>query len=160
VLAIAPRLALRLWEPHPAELGWIGETVAARLARRRGLRLLARRLRTPWAELDLVALDRRRRTLVAVEVKTKRIRGPERSDERHWQPADSLRPDQWRRSWFAARATARSMTVERARLELCEVWVLGPRRNVEVRWTAELGRGTRPRGSRSRAAERHRRPDT
>jgi putative endonuclease len=58
----------RLWPEK--SLGQKGEEAAARFLRRRGYRILARRSRSGWGELDLVALDGR--TIVFVEVKTRR----------------------------------------------------------------------------------------
>jgi putative endonuclease len=54
-------------------LGRFGEAFAARWLRRRGFRILARNWRCRQGELDLVA--RRGRTLVFVEVKTRRFTG-------------------------------------------------------------------------------------
>jgi Holliday junction resolvase len=70
-IARAPRLFARLCTPDDRELGEWGEEIAARHLQARGWRILARRLRTACAEVDLVALDRR--TLVCVEVKTARL---------------------------------------------------------------------------------------
>nr|WP_283094166.1 YraN family protein [Gluconobacter albidus] len=46
------------------------ENIAARLLEERGLTILARRLRTPYGELDLLATDSE--WLIAVEVKQRR----------------------------------------------------------------------------------------
>lgn len=54
--------------------GRLGERLAARALRRRGYRLLGRNLRTPWAEVDLLARDGP--SLVVVEVKTTRGGAP------------------------------------------------------------------------------------
>jgi len=70
-IARFPRLFARLCTPDDRELGEWGEEIAARHLRSRGWRILARRLETSCAEVDLVALDRR--TLVCVEVKTARL---------------------------------------------------------------------------------------
>ncbi len=51
-------------------LGDRGERAAARFLRRRGFRIVARGVRLPLGEIDIVALDRE--TLVFVEVKTRR----------------------------------------------------------------------------------------
>ncbi len=70
----APGLWLRL-DPggaslDRAELGRLGEALAARALRRRGWRLLGRRLCTPAGEVDLLAREAGR--LAVVEVKTGR----------------------------------------------------------------------------------------
>lgn len=65
----SPDLLRRMW-PRPRSLGERGEDAAARFLRRRGYRLVARRHRLAWGELDLVAVDGR--TIVFVEVKTRR----------------------------------------------------------------------------------------
>jgi len=51
-------------------LGKSGEALACRELRRRGYALLARRYRTRWGEIDIVARDGD--TLVLIEVKTRR----------------------------------------------------------------------------------------
>ena len=54
-------------------LGKQGEDLACRELRRRGYAVLARRYRTRWGEIDIVARDGD--TLVFVEVKTRRSTG-------------------------------------------------------------------------------------
>ncbi len=54
-------------------LGKQGENLACRELRRRGYAILARRYRTRWGEIDIVARDGD--TLVFVEVKTRRSTG-------------------------------------------------------------------------------------
>jgi putative endonuclease len=54
-------------------LGKQGEDLACRELRRRGYAVLARRYRTRWGEIDIVARDGD--TLVFVEVKTRRSAG-------------------------------------------------------------------------------------
>ena len=51
-------------------LGRQGEEIAARYLQRQGMKILARNLRTPVGEIDLVA--RHKRLLVFIEVKTRR----------------------------------------------------------------------------------------
>ena len=65
---------LRRWRT-PRTLGERGEQVAARYLARRGYRILARRARDRLGEIDLVAVEGR--TLVFVEVKTRRTHQPE-----------------------------------------------------------------------------------
>lgn len=73
---------LRLWwrglwngpvPPHKA-LGYLGEDAAAAFLRRSGFRLLARNVECGCGEADLVCRAPDRRTIVIVEVKTKRVR--------------------------------------------------------------------------------------
>lgn len=52
-------------------LGAWGERVAARYLRKSGLRIVARNVRTPIGEADLIAHDRRADVMVLVEVKTR-----------------------------------------------------------------------------------------
>ena len=54
-------------------LGQRGEAAAARYLRRRGHKILARGSRLGPGELDLVMLDRDRKTIVFVEVKTRQL---------------------------------------------------------------------------------------
>jgi putative endonuclease len=70
-IARAPRLFARVCTPDDRELGEWGEEIAARYLEARGWRILARRMRTPCAEVDLVAFEER--TLVCIEVKTARM---------------------------------------------------------------------------------------
>lgn len=53
-----------------APVGKRGEQVAARLLRRKGLRIVAESESDRAGEIDLIALDRRKKTIVFVEVKT------------------------------------------------------------------------------------------
>ena len=64
-----PRASLRL--PSPAsKLGDWGEEVAGRFLERQGFRILDRKYRCTWGEVDLVTRDGR--DLVFVEVRTRR----------------------------------------------------------------------------------------
>ena len=56
--------------------GWRGESLVALLYRVTGHPILARNLRTPFGEVDLVARDPRRGTLIIIEVKTRRDARP------------------------------------------------------------------------------------
>lgn len=53
-----------------AKLGLRGEQAAARLLRRNGLVIIAHGHADPAGEIDLIAVDRKRQTIVFVEVKT------------------------------------------------------------------------------------------
>ncbi len=134
----APALFARWCEPDAAELGELGEELAARHLRARGWVLLGRRLRTSAGEVDLFA--REGGELVCVEVKTSRsqnvprpagvdparVRLNDRPGER-WQPAQQGRLAR------AARLLARENGGGRVRLDLVEV-VLEPRSaRVELR---------------------------
>lgn len=70
-LPIGPRTGRRAGGRDP--LGPAGERVAARRLKRSGYRVLRRNLRIPLGEADLVCLDPDRRTIVVVEVKTRRL---------------------------------------------------------------------------------------
>jgi putative endonuclease len=62
--------------PAPGQrdpLGPAGERVAARHLRRGGYRLLGRNIRVPMGEADLLARSPDRRTIVLVEVKSRRV---------------------------------------------------------------------------------------
>ncbi|MCA9245323.1 MAG: YraN family protein [Phycisphaerales bacterium] len=65
------------------ELGQKGERIADRALKRAGMRIIARRFRTPVGELDLVA--REGNTIVFVEVKTQ-------TSEAHIDPRDRITP--------------------------------------------------------------------
>jgi putative endonuclease len=139
LLELAPALCLRL-DPggrglSRGELGRLGEALAARDLRRRGWRLLARRLRTPAGEVDLLA--RRDGRLALVEVKTGRAplrlratagRVHATPDPRH-APGRSLGPQQAARLHRAASLLARG-SGSPAQVLLVEVQLLpgGPAR--------------------------------
>ncbi len=91
MLRRTPRTFARLFEPAPHELGLLGEELVARTLRARGARILARRLRTPWGELDLLARDAR--GLVCVEVKSGRWNaGPRPAGSTPLAPPEGDRP--------------------------------------------------------------------
>ena len=64
------RWVATLRTPMHGSLGERGELLAERALRAAGLRIVGRRVRTPWGEIDLVAKEGR--TWVFVEVKTRR----------------------------------------------------------------------------------------
>lgn len=57
-------------------LGNRGEDAAARFLRRKKFRVLARNVRVEMGEADMLCLAPDRRTVVIVEVKTRRVRAP------------------------------------------------------------------------------------
>jgi putative endonuclease len=77
-------------------LGGRGETLALRMLKRRGLKVLARNYRCPAGEADLIVLDKATRgdsgaeTIVFVEVKT-------RSSDRYTDPQYAVNADKQRR---------------------------------------------------------------
>jgi putative endonuclease len=90
LLRASPRLFARIFTPDSRELGRLGEECAVRALLARGFVILGRRVRTPFAEVDVVAADGR--DLVCVEVKTARF-------EPVWIPKGSglaLRPARFR----------------------------------------------------------------
>jgi putative endonuclease len=80
-----------------------GEFLVAAHLRHRGYRIVARNLRTPAGEIDLIAMDGR--VLVFVEVKTARVfhAGPELALHLNPEPLRSLR---WRQRRRIRRAAA------------------------------------------------------
>jgi len=120
--------------------------VAARFLRRRGWRVRARRLRTPFGEIDLLAV-RGGRT-ACVEVKTGRGPVPEAGPcGSRWRPGHRLDARRLRR---LARA-ARSLAGPRGRVDLVEV-VADARAGLAVTWHRDLRRPlARPARSAGRA---------
>lgn len=125
-----PRLFVALLEPDDADLGELGEEVAARHLARSGWRILARRLRTRSGEADLVVS--RGATLAVVEVKTARVSHVPKPSGRTLSPNLELR---WRPGYRCdARRLARLRRVARefpgnGRVDLVEVLLEGrPRR--------------------------------
>jgi putative endonuclease len=101
--------------PAPAagddrRLGRAGERAAARALRRAGFRILGRNVRVKFGEADLVALDPDGRTIVVVEVKTRRIPSALLPGERRPTPAPELNvhSDKQRRLLAIARYLARA----------------------------------------------------
>lgn len=134
----APALFARWCEPDAAELGLLGEELAARHLRAQGWQLLGRRLRTSAGEVDLLA--REGGELVCVEVKTSRSQSvprPRGVDPRaariNDRPGERWQREQAERLARAARLLAREHGARHARLDLIEV-VLAPRdARVELR---------------------------
>ena len=75
-----------LWRPRP--LGARGEALAAKYLKRQGYKIVSRGGRSPFGELDIVAVDGR--TLVFAEVKT-------RASHDAGHPADAVGPDKQQR---------------------------------------------------------------
>ncbi len=151
----APALFLYMWEPTHAELGRIGETLAARHLSARGFRVFARRLSTPCGELDLVA--RRDGLLLGVEVKSARVRSgirPRGSDslagpDLRWRPGLRWHRRQARRGRRALRwLCSRTPWASASRLELIEVFVGPPHRFYCAATGNDLGRGDGERAER------------
>lgn len=109
----APRRALASLDPADPAYARAGERLAERFLRGLGMRLVARRLRTRWGELDLVLHDGP--TLVVVEVKTGRC-GP------RFRPGLRLDRRALARRRSAAGALARGGS---ARVDLVEVLLRG-----------------------------------
>jgi putative endonuclease len=127
----APRLALRLFEPTPAELGPLGESLAARHLACAGLRVVARNVRRPESELDLVAT--RGPELIAVEVKTSRVFLDRPLGALPHRPAGRVDPR--RRARLARAAAGLAQASGRVpRVDVVEVWIAGPRRRPSLAW--------------------------
>jgi putative endonuclease len=86
------------------QLGRSGEDLAAEHLQRRGCTIVERNYRTRWGELDIVALDATTRTMIFVEVKTRRS-----APGRRVTPLESVHP---RKRW-QVRKMAGSWLAER-----------------------------------------------
>ena len=86
-------------------IGRNGEDAAKRLFLDMGCDFLARDLRLPGGEMDLVFRDGK--TLVFIEVKSRRIKRKEEAS--FVNPADALRPDQKKRIYRASRQYLREI---------------------------------------------------
>jgi putative endonuclease len=106
----------------PKSLGERGEDAAAHFLKRRGYRILARRLDSPLGELDIVAVDGR--TVVFVEVKTRQS-----TDAGH--PAEAVDDNKQQRMTRAALAylKANGLLEYSARFDV-----------VAITWPADLRR--------------------
>jgi putative endonuclease len=96
---------------HRLHTGRLAEARAAEHVGSLGYRVLQRNARTKYGELDLVAFDPRRRTLVFVEVKAVRAGskvGPERPV--HWvTPRKQIQVRRLATAWMAERREAGSV---------------------------------------------------
>ncbi|MEM1449800.1 MAG: YraN family protein [Planctomycetota bacterium] len=88
-----------------AELGAVGEEIAARTLCAEGWRVVGRNVRAAEGELDLVAFDGA--VLVVVEVKTGRVPAGRLGPGDRWRPADRVSWIDVRRRAAAARRMAR-----------------------------------------------------
>ena len=121
---------LRSWSPFRGSgsldprhtLGYRGEQAAARFLRKKGFRIIQRRLRSPLGEIDIIAVDGR--TVVFVEVKTRRSAALGR-------PAQSIHATQQARLTRGAMAFLKShgLLQTASRFDVVEVlWPQGQRR--------------------------------
>lgn len=130
---LSPRLAVRALGParrerlSTAELGWVGEELVARYLRALRWRVLARRIRTPFGEVDLVASVAGE--LVCVEVKTARLASLPRGERAshpppRWRPGFRLGARTLARQRRAGRYLAARLTrqpLSGGRVDLVEV---------------------------------------
>lgn len=103
---------------RPATLGERGERIAAKFLRRRGYKIIARRSRVRYGEIDIIAVDGR--TVVFIEVKTRR-------SEKLGAPATAVDAQRRRRLVRAATAYLKSYGLLEypARFDIVEVvWPL------------------------------------
>ncbi len=90
VARLSPAIFVRIFTPTDPELGALGEEIAARHLRARGLAILGRRVASPLGEIDVLARDGR--TTVCVEVKSGRVapklrrKGQPRELDLRWRP--------------------------------------------------------------------------
>ncbi len=120
-------------------LGRHGEQLAAEHLRRQGCAELARNVRTRAGEIDLIVLDRR--TLVFVEVKTRRVARRQTAIREHEDPLLGIDPRQRRRIRRLAAAWLRDERHRRPRARAIRFDAIGvvvdasgaPRRLVHIK---------------------------
>jgi hypothetical protein len=145
----APRLFARVLEPDDAELGRLGEAIAARALLAKGLTIAGRRVRTALGEVDIVAIDGR--DLVCVEVKTGRVEPvpiPRGADPalralagKRWRPGARLEWRQLERLTRVGRSLARERGLD-ARIDLVEVRLDLKRRSFAVTHERDVRRSS------------------
>lgn len=131
------------------ELGVLGERLVARHLRRRGWRILGRRVRSAGAEIDLVARDGE--SLVLVEVKSTRLEvlprragappdesAPRRHPGERWHPASRAR--------LTDVAAALARVHGRVRVDLIEATIDVRTGSVRFEHHADAGADARRRG--------------
>lgn len=121
-------------------MGRLGEALAAQALRERGARIVARRLRTPAGELDLVV--RRAGATIGCEVKTKRAELPTSDADDPFPPGRRFGRRQRERQRRAVAWIGRASS-SAARVELVEVWIAPRSGRVRVRRHARDGAWTR-----------------
>jgi Uncharacterised protein family UPF0102 len=136
VLERAPRLALGWLDLDRAELGQVGEALAARALRRAGWRLAGRRVRTPQAEIDLVVHGPG--VLVCVEVKTGRLPQAPGPAPPRWRPGGRLGGRTLARQGAAGRWLGARAGLAGGRVDLIEVEVWGRPSRFRLRHTPDL----------------------
>ena len=115
------RRFLRL-KPHA--LGAQGERLASRHLKRNRYRILGRNVRTKMGEIDIVALAPDKRTLVIVEVKTRRP--PDVVTPRSPRPEDALTRDKRSRLIRLAQVEAKRRGMQRAPLRIDVIAIAAP----------------------------------
>lgn len=125
-IALHPRSFAARARPDDVELGLLGERLVELDLRRRGWRIVGRRVRSACAEIDLVARDGE--VLVLVEVKSARVEplprragAPPNEITPRWRPAERWHPASRARLTELARSLGRGRG--RVRLDLVEVYV-------------------------------------
>lgn len=99
-----------------ASLGDWGERLAAKHLRKHKYKVLARNVRSSMGEIDLVAMAPDERTLVIVEVKTRRA--PSEITPHTPRPEDALTRDKRSRLLRLAQAEAKRRNMQRAPLRI------------------------------------------
>lgn len=133
-IALAPALFTLCCEPDDAELGLLGEELAARHLAGRGWRILGRRVASAGVEVDLLVERGGQRAVV--EVKAARGGRGRRLAELRFRPGHRLDP----RLLLRLRRAARSLRCERARVDLVEVLIAPRSARAELLHHADLRR--------------------
>jgi putative endonuclease len=103
-------------------LGPRGEREAVRLLRRGGYRVIARNVRVPMGEADIVAMAPDRRTWVVVEVKTRRVGDDGRpASAEHRPPEMSVHAEKRRKLVAITRHLARANRWKAVRIDVVAV---------------------------------------
>jgi len=112
-------------QPHNQGLGSAGESIACRELQRRGYAILARRYRTRFGEIDVIARDGE--TIAFVEVKM-------RSTEEYGRPAEAVTAGKQRRLGRAALdyMVRRGLEGARCRFDVVSISLTTPTPQVEV----------------------------
>lgn len=108
---------IKRWFARRSALGNRGERLAAKYLRKQGMKILARNVRVPHGEIDIVAMENN--TIVIVEVRTQ-------SHESYKRPEDGIRSAKQKKVLHAARWYMRNRRLQQFESRIDVVAIVWP----------------------------------